>query len=43
MPISSPWYKNPDSMDDVVNGFIDKVLPILGVEVPGGWRAKELE
>ena len=43
MPISPPWYKNPDSMDDVVNGFIDKVLPILAVEVPGGGRAKELE
>ena len=43
MPISPPWYKTPESMDDVVNGFIDKVLPILGVEVPGGWRADELE
>ncbi len=43
MPISPPWYKNPDSMDDVVNGFIGKVLPILAVEVPGGGRAKELE
>jgi len=43
MPISPPWYKNPDSMDDVVNGFIDKVLPILGIEVAGGWHANELE
>ena len=43
MPISPPWYKTPDSMDDVVNGFIDKVLPFLGVEVAGGWRAQELE
>ena len=43
MPISPPWYNNPESMDDVVNGFIDKVLPILGVEVEGGWRAKDLK
>ena len=43
MPISPPWYKNPESMDDVVNGFIDKVLPILGVDVSGGWRAGELD
>lgn len=43
MPISPPWYKNPRSMDDVVNGFVDKVLPILGVEVDGGWRASLLD
>lgn len=43
MPISPPWYKNPESMDDVVNGFIDKVLPVLGVDVEGAWRASELE
>jgi 4-hydroxy-3-polyprenylbenzoate decarboxylase len=43
MPISPPWYKNPRSMDDVVNGFVDKVLPILGVNVAGGWRANLLD
>ncbi|MFQ5790687.1 MAG: UbiX family flavin prenyltransferase [Acidobacteriota bacterium] len=43
MPISPPWYKNPESMDDVVNGFIDKVLPVLGVPVEDGWRSGELE
>lgn len=42
MPVSPPWYKNPKSMDEVVDGFIDKVLPILGVPVPGGWRSDEL-
>jgi hypothetical protein len=30
-------------MDDVVNGFVDKVLPILGVNVAGGWRANLLD
>jgi 4-hydroxy-3-polyprenylbenzoate decarboxylase len=42
MPVSPPWYKNPESMDDVVNGFIDKVLPLIGVPVGGGWRADEI-
>jgi 4-hydroxy-3-polyprenylbenzoate decarboxylase len=42
MPVSPPWYKNPESMDDVVNGFIDKVLPLLGVPVSGGWRSEEI-
>lgn len=43
MPVSPPWYKNPESMDDVVNGFVDKVLPIVGVPVKGGWRSDLLE
>jgi 4-hydroxy-3-polyprenylbenzoate decarboxylase len=42
MPVSPPWYRNPQSMDDVVNGFVDKVLPLLGVPVPGGWRSEEI-
>jgi 4-hydroxy-3-polyprenylbenzoate decarboxylase len=43
MPVSPPWYKNPKSMDDVVNGFVDKVLLVMGVPVAGGWRSEELE
>lgn len=43
MPISPPWYKNPESMDDIVEGFVDKVLPILGVPVAGGWRSGDLD
>jgi 4-hydroxy-3-polyprenylbenzoate decarboxylase len=42
MPVSPPWYKNPESMDDVVNGFVDKVLPLIGVPVAGGWRSEEI-
>ena len=42
MPVSPPWYRNPKSMDDVVDGFVDKVLPILGVELDSGWRSEEL-
>ena len=43
MPVSPPWYQSPKSMEDVVGGFVDKVLRVLGVDVPGGWRAGELE
>jgi 4-hydroxy-3-polyprenylbenzoate decarboxylase len=42
MPVSPPWYRNPDTMDDVVNGFVDKVLPVIGVPVASGWRSEEL-
>jgi 4-hydroxy-3-polyprenylbenzoate decarboxylase len=42
MPVSPPWYKNPESMDDVVNGFIDKVLPLIGIPVASGWRSEEI-
>lgn len=43
MPVAPPWYKNPASMDEVVDGFVDKVLPVLGVPVRGGWRSGELD
>lgn len=43
MPVAPPWYKNPKSMDDVVNGFIDKVLRVMDIPVPGGWRSEELD
>lgn len=42
MPVSPPWYKNPESMEQVVDGFVDKVLPVLGVPVEGGWRSEDL-
>ncbi|MCH7760409.1 UbiX family flavin prenyltransferase [candidate division TA06 bacterium] len=42
MPISPPWYKNPESMEESVVGFVNKVLRVIGVSVPGGWREEEL-
>ena len=42
MPISPPWYQNPSSMDEVVNGFTDKVLKVLELPVEGGWRSEQL-
>lgn len=43
MPVSPGWYDRPRTLDDLVGGFVDRVLQVLGVEVPGGWRAAELE
>jgi len=43
MPISPPWYGRPKSLDDVVGGFVDKVLGVLGYGAARGWREDELE
>lgn len=38
MPVAPPWYRNPTSMEEVVDGFCDKVLGVLGVSEAPGWR-----
>jgi 4-hydroxy-3-polyprenylbenzoate decarboxylase len=43
MPISPPWYRNPKDMDELVRGFNDKVLGVLGEPAGDGWRDAELE
>lgn len=43
MPVSPGWYDRPRTLDDLVSGFVDRVLQVLGVEVAGGWRAGELD
>ncbi len=43
MPISPPWYKNPNSLDELVAGFTDKLLALLGETAGPGWREEELE
>lgn len=43
MPISPPLYFVPKSVDEYVDGFVDKVLGVLGVREVKGWRAEELE
>lgn len=42
MPVSPGFYAGPASLDDLVDDFVGRVLQILGVPVPGGWRAEEL-
>jgi 4-hydroxy-3-polyprenylbenzoate decarboxylase len=43
MPVSPPWYRNPKTLDDLVRGFTDKVLGLLGEDAGPGWREQELE
>ena len=43
MPVASPWYRNPRGIDDLVAGFTDKVLALLGEPAGDAWREGELE
>ncbi|HYM80381.1 MAG TPA: UbiX family flavin prenyltransferase [Candidatus Limnocylindria bacterium] len=43
MPISPPWYRNPERLDDLVAGFSHKLLGVLGEDAGLGWREQELE
>ncbi len=43
MPISPPLYYIPATVKEYVQGFVNKVLAHLGVEMGKGWRAEELE
>jgi 4-hydroxy-3-polyprenylbenzoate decarboxylase len=43
MPVSPGWYGHPAAIEDLVLDFVGRVLQVLGVEIPGGWRASELE
>ncbi len=43
MPISPPLYFVPATVEEYVQGFVDKVLNAVGVESGKGWRSEELE
>jgi len=43
MPVSPPWYRNPQDLAQLVDGFSDKVLHLLGLPAGEGWREGELE
>ncbi|MEI8133644.1 MAG: UbiX family flavin prenyltransferase [bacterium] len=43
MPISPPLYFVPETVNEYVQGFTDKVLQHCGVKVGKGWRSEELE
>jgi 4-hydroxy-3-polyprenylbenzoate decarboxylase len=43
MPISPPLYFVPKTVDEYVNGFVDKVLNVIGVKSGKRWRGDELE
>jgi len=43
MPISPPLYFLPQTVDEYIRGFVDKVLGTIGLRRTRGWRAEELE
>lgn len=43
MPVSPPFYMNPQSLDELRDHFADKVIGALGLPVVAGWRASELD
>jgi 4-hydroxy-3-polyprenylbenzoate decarboxylase len=43
MPISPPLYFVPTTVEEYVQGFVNKVLAHVGVEAGKGWRSEELE
>ena len=43
MPVSPPWYRNPSDLAQLVSGYTDKILGVLGEDAGTGWRDAELE
>ena len=43
VPIAPPWYRVPKTLEDLVSGFTDKVLGLLGEHGGEPWRETELE
>jgi 4-hydroxy-3-polyprenylbenzoate decarboxylase len=43
MPISSPLYFVPKTVEEYVAAFTDKVLAQIGARTSKGWRAEEFE
>jgi 4-hydroxy-3-polyprenylbenzoate decarboxylase len=43
VPIAPPWYRVPRTLEDLVSGFTDKVLGLLGEQGGEPWRGSDLE
>lgn len=41
-PIMPPFYHRPSTVEEVVAGFTDKLLSLIGAETGPGWRAERL-
>ena len=42
-PLSPPFYSKPQTIEELVTATTNKLLRLVGVDVPGGWREEELE
>jgi 4-hydroxy-3-polyprenylbenzoate decarboxylase len=43
MPISPPLYFLPNSVEEYISAFTEKLLGVLGVRTSHGWRSEEME
>lgn len=43
MPVSPPLYYKPDTVQEYIGGFVDRVLHVIGAGTGKGWRSEELE
>ena len=43
MPISPPHYMNANNINELIEGYVDKVLNVVGVKTANGWKYEELE
>lgn len=43
MPICPPHYMGVEKVEDMVEGYVDKLLNSVGVETGNGWRSEELD
>ena len=43
MPISPPLYFVPETVEEYVQGYVNKVLQQCGVKAGKGWRSEEME
>ncbi|MBN1397824.1 MAG: UbiX family flavin prenyltransferase [Bacteroidetes bacterium] len=43
MPISPPMYFKPANTEKYVDAYLEKIMSILGLTQPRGWKAEELE
>lgn len=43
MPICPPHYMEANTVEDLVGGYVDKLLGTIGIDNGRGWRSEELE
>ncbi len=41
-PIMPPFYQRPQNLEEMVAGFSQKLLGLIGAETSGGWREEDL-
>jgi 4-hydroxy-3-polyprenylbenzoate decarboxylase len=41
-PAAPPFYQGVRTVDDLVGGYVNKLLRLIGAEPGGGWRAEEM-